>query len=87
MLVKAQLCLLGNFSYFLSYADFFQNQHFRKIILGIPSECQTVWIQIRPDFLSGLIWVKTICQGYQHTTLVDRDNILKPLSNLDHYLT
>ena len=29
---------------FLSSADFFfQNQVFRKIILEIPSECQTVW--------------------------------------------
>ena len=24
---------------------------------GISSECQTVWIQFRPDVLSGLIWV------------------------------
>ena len=29
-----------------------QARHFFKIILsGIPSECQTVWIQIRPDIL------------------------------------
>ena len=39
---------------FLSSAVFFfQNQLFRKIISGIPSECQTVWTQIRPDVLSG----------------------------------
>ena len=30
---------------FLSSADIFQNQFFRKIIPGIPSECQTVCIQ------------------------------------------
>ena len=30
-----------------------------KILLG----CQTVWIQIRPDVLSGLIWVQTVCKG------------------------
>ena len=55
---------------FLSSADFFQNQLFRKILSGLPSECQTVWIQIRPDPLSGLIWVQIVCKGYQQTTLV-----------------
>ena len=43
------LCLLGNFACFLSSADFFQNQLIGKLLSGIPSECQTVWIQIRPD--------------------------------------
>ena len=28
---------------------FFQNKLFQKIISGIPSECQTDWIQTRPD--------------------------------------
>ena len=28
-------------------ADFFQTQLFQKILSGIPSECQTVWIQTR----------------------------------------
>ena len=64
------LCLLGNFArLFLSSADFFENQLFRNILSGIPSECQTVWIQIRPDILSGLIWVQTVCKGYQQMTL------------------
>ena len=31
------------------------------------SECQTVWIQIRTDILSVLIWVQTVCKGYQQT--------------------
>ena len=30
--------------FFLSSADFFQNQLFRKILSGLPLECQTVWI-------------------------------------------
>ena len=34
---------------FLSSADCFQNQLFRNVLTGIPPECQTVWIQIRPD--------------------------------------
>ena len=63
----------SNFACFLSSADFFQNQLFGKIISGIPSECQTVWNQIRPDVLSGLIWVQTVCEGYQQTTLVGKE--------------
>ena len=58
---------------FLSTADFFQNQLFQKILSRIPSERQTVWTQIRPDVLSGLIWVQTVCKGYQQTTLEDND--------------
>ena len=42
------ICPLG-FFVFLSSADFFQNQLFRKFLSGIPSEFQTVWIQIKPD--------------------------------------
>ena len=53
----------------LSSADFFQNQLFSKILSEIPSECQTVGIQTKPDILSGLIWVQTVCKGYQQMTL------------------
>ena len=49
-------------------ADILQNQLFRKILSGTPSECQTDWIQIRPDILLGLIWVQSVCQGYEQTT-------------------
>ena len=54
---------------FLSSADFFQNDLFRKILSGIQSECQSDWIQVRPNILSGLIWFQTVCKGYQQTTL------------------
>ena len=40
-------------------------------ILSIPSGCQTVWIQIMSDILWGLIWVLTVCKGYQQTIKVD----------------
>ena len=40
-------------------------------VFSIPSRCQTVWIQIRPNILTGLIWVQTVCNGYQQTTKVD----------------
>ena len=37
-----------------------------------------VWIQIRTDILSVLIWVLTVCYGYQQTTKFasskERDN-------------
>ena len=44
------LCMLGNFSCFsCRLLTFFQNLLFQKILSGILSECQTVWIQIRTD--------------------------------------
>ena len=55
-------------------ADFFKNQLFWKILSGIPSECQTDWIQIRPNILLGLIWVQTFRKSYQLTTLEDSIN-------------
>ena len=39
-------------------------------LFPIPCGCQTIWIRIRPDMLSGLIWVQTVCKGYQQTTKV-----------------
>ena len=59
----------GKFSCFLSSADFFENQLFQKFLSGIPPECQIVWIQIRPNILSGLILVQTVCKSYQQTAL------------------
>ena len=59
-------CMLGNFaSFFVVCGFFFLNILFHKNLSGIPSECQTVWIQIRPDKMLGLIWVQTVCKGYQ----------------------
>ena len=64
---------------FLSSADFFK-QLFSKILSGIQSECQTDWIQIRTDILSGLIWVQSVCEGYEQRTLVGNELILKMTS-------
>ena len=55
---------------FFSAAFFFQNQLFQKILSEIP-KCQTFRIQIRPDILSDLILVQTVCRGYQQTTVKD----------------
>ena len=65
------LPMRSNFScYLLPYSDFFQNYFFQKILSGTPSECQAVWIQIRIDVLSVLIWVQTVCNSYKQTTKV-----------------
>ena len=58
--------------FFLLSADFFQNQLFKNPFQEY-HQCQTVWIQIRPDILAGLIWVQTVCKGYQQMTLVGKE--------------
>ena len=70
--------------YFWSSADSFQNQLFRRFLSGVPSECQTVWNQIRRDVFSGLIWVQTVCKGYRQTTLGGKD--LTNLSRMESLL-
>ena len=47
-----------------SKSDFFT----KKNISATLSECQTVWIKIRTDILLVLIWVQTVCKGYQQMT-------------------
>ena len=63
------LCMLGiiwiYFMIFLSFADlFFKINLYQKIFPGTLSECQTVWIQIRTDVWSVLIWVQSVWKGY-----------------------
>ena len=58
---------------------FFSKSSLSKIILGILLKCQTVWIQIRPDILSGMICFQTVCKGYQQTTIVDIKRCLRPV--------
>ena len=42
-----------------------------KILSGIPSsQFQIVRIQIRSDVSSDLIWVQTVCKGYEQTSLI-----------------
>ena len=60
------LCRLGKFACLW----IFLSKLFQKNLSGIPSDCQTVWIQIRPDVLSGLIWDQTVCKGNQQMTKV-----------------
>ena len=46
---------------------------FQRILSGTLSECQTVWIQIRPDRMLGLIWVQTVCIDQQQFFLSSAD--------------
>ena len=73
------------FHTFLSPVDSFQNQCLRKITSGIHvlSECQTYWIQIRPDIFLGLIWVQTVCKGYQQRMLAEEELTLGNFGLLD----
>ena len=65
------LCMLGNFSCFCCcLLNFFQNWHFPKILSETLSECQMVWLQIRTEALSALIWIQTFCKDYQQMTKV-----------------
>ena len=54
------------FHAFLWSADVFFKINFRKILSGIPSECQTDWIQIRPDILT------TTTASYEIKDLITR---------------
>ena len=58
---------------FLSSVDFFFRinyfeNSFRNIII-VPNSLDSD----QTDELSGLIWVQTVCKGYQQTTLVGKE--------------
>ena len=58
---RLSLCILGNFSRCfcrrqIYFSSFFKNH------LGTLSECQMVWIQIRPMFCRAWFWLQTICK-------------------------
>ena len=64
---------LGYFSCFFCHLlifFFFKINFFKKILSrSLVSECQTVWIKTKTDFLSVLIWVQTVCTAYQQMTI------------------
>ena len=49
------------FSFFFSKINLFEK------FIG-DHQCQTVWIQIRHDKMSGLIWVQTVCKPFTDDT-------------------
>ena len=58
--------MLGNFfkKKFVGICFFFSKSTFLKNekIENIKNKRQTVWIHIRPNTLSALIWVETVCK-------------------------
>ena len=62
----------GNFFplFFLSSVDFFKIKFFEKFFQEYYQSVAKNWIQIRPDILSGQIWVQAVCKGYQQATKV-----------------
>ena len=62
--------MLGIFHPFTDVSLLYLKINFNKNLSGKLSECQTVWIQISTNLLSVLIWVKTVCKGYQQMTKV-----------------
>ena len=61
---SSTLCLLEKCACFSVVYEFFQEYH----------QCQIVWIQIRADVSSDLIWVQIFCKGLQKMTQVDKDS-------------
>ena len=59
------LSMLGNFSCLCCRLLTFFKVNF---LSGTLSECQTVWIQIRTNIMSVLIWIQTVCKVNQQTT-------------------
>ena len=53
--------------FYLPLLIFFQNSLFRNKRFRNTNRviCQKVWIQIRPNILSALIWDQTVHKGYQ----------------------
>ena len=63
--------MLGIFLGFFVVCGFvFKINLFKRIFQEYHQSFQTVWIQIRTDVLSGLIWVQIVCKDYQQTTKV-----------------
>ena len=68
------LCMRGNFLccrrhvifMLLSSNDFIQKIFFQTVLSGTLSKFQTVWIQIRTDVLSVLVWVKAVNSFRRH---------------------
>ena len=60
------LCILGNFlcRNLRFKINFFEN-FFQEYNLSV----KQIGSHIRPNISSGLIWVQTVCKGYQQTTV------------------
>ena len=63
------ICMLGNCScFYFRLLSVFKIKFLKINHPGPPSECQTVWIQIKTDILLVFIWVQMFAKGYLLTT-------------------
>ena len=63
-------------------ADFFSKFNFSKNSFRNTIRVSNGWIQIRTDLQSVLIWIQTVCKGYQLTARVaTSDEKLKQTSS------
>ena len=75
MLLMLTLCLLGNFACFFVICWFFKINFLEnpfRITIRVSNS-------LDPDEawrLSGLIWVQTVCKGYQQTALVGKELLI-----------
>ena len=57
------ICFLGNCScFYFRLLTFFKIKFLKVKHPGPPSECQTVWIQIKTVIMLAFIWVQTVCK-------------------------
>ena len=57
------ICMLRNCScFYFRLLTFFKIKFLNINHPGPPSECQTVWIQIKTDIVLVIIWVQTVCK-------------------------
>ena len=57
------ICILGNCScFYFRLLTFFKIKFLKINHPGPPSECQTVWIQIKTDILFVFNWVQIVCK-------------------------
>ena len=62
------ICMLGNCSCFnFRLLTFFKIKFLKLNHPGPPSECQTVWIQIKTNILLIFNWVQTVCKRLWQT--------------------
>ena len=72
--IKHQARSFRNFACFFYCLLIFFKINLKKNPSGIPSECHTaVWILVRSNSLSGLIWVQTVRKGYQQMTPIGKE--------------
>ena len=57
------ICMLGNcLCHYIRLLTFFKIKFLKINHTGPPSECHTVWIQIKTDILLVFIWVQNVCK-------------------------